>query len=148
SQQNLNINFKAGDISTKNSSKDLAINVKDSAIKGEGAELKIKMGDNGKPNVEVAKGKAFVTDKNKKQTEIHQSEMAGLNDAGIEQINKISVVLKSPENKTFIQTNNTEVRQPFTWEVTGQDLKQEQFELSKVSQFKPESTKVMKAHQA
>ena len=148
SPETLNINFKAGDIAATNSGSDLQINVKDSQIKADGADLKIKTGADAKAQIEVAKGKASITDKNKKKTEIGQSESADLDENGVKQITKISVILKTPLDKTQVRSNLSEISQPFTWEVTDPSLKQEQFEISKDNKFSPEGTKALKGHQA
>jgi hypothetical protein len=148
SQQTLGVNFKAGDILAKNTSQGIEIKVKDSVVKGAGAELKIKTGPDAQASIEVAKGKAVVTDKNKKRTEINQAEQAGFSDNGLEQVSKIAVVLRTPEHRSQIQSNRDDVKHPFTWEVLRADLKEEQLEISKTKFFKPENTKTYKAHQA
>ena len=146
--QSLNLKFKAGDLSTKNSSKNLRINVNDSIIKGEGATISVKTGADSKTSIKVGKGKATLTDKNKKTTEINESELAHVSDQGVEDVNKISVFLKSPENKSITTLSNGDLRQPFIWEVTSPSIKTEQLEISKSPSFKPELTQVYKAHQA
>lgn len=148
SQQSLGINFKAGDILAKSSSTGLDIKIKDSVLRGAGSELKIKAGADSQSSIEVARGRVILTDKNKKQTELNQTEQAGLSTDGLGAISKISVVLKNPEHKTQVQSNRDELRHPFTWEVLRAELKEEQFEISKTKLFKPESTKIFKAHQA
>jgi hypothetical protein len=149
-QQNLNLRFKAGDIAMKNSGSRLEIDVNNSIIKGAGADINIKTSDNGgKANIQVSKGKATVTDKNKKTAQVNQSEEASLIDDDLQEVNQIAVILKSPETKTQIMTSKGTYRQAFTWEVLQTNLKAEQFEISKSNLFKPgASTKIFRAHQA
>ena len=150
SQGSLNLKFKAGDITTRNSGKDLQISVNNSIIKGEGADIKLKESENGaNANIQVSKGKATVTDKNKKSAEVNQSEEAGLINGDLQEINQIAVKLKTPQNRSQILATKGNYRQAFTWEVTRPSLKTEQFEISKTSNFEPGSnTQIYKAHQA
>lgn len=147
--QNLSINFKAGDLSTKNSGKELEIKINDSVVKGAaGADMKLRTGPGSETSIEVAKGKATVTGKDKKTVEISQAERAGLTQTGQTNISRIAVILRTPEHKSKIQSNATTLSQAFTWEVTRPDLNLEQLEVAPNNRFTPDATKIYRGHQA
>lgn len=148
SQNSMNINFKAGDIQTKNSSDKLQVQVKDSIVKGQGADFKIKTNNESSAKIEVTKGKAFIQDKNNKQTQIGENEETSLNEKGAGDVIKIAVQLKSPDNKAQFTSNEKEIKHPFSWTVLNPKIISEYFEISKSSKFAKDQTKVFKAHQA
>ncbi len=147
SLQNLSVNFKAGDISSSQTGKNLEIKVKDSIVKGEGADVKIKANMGADASIEVAKGRATLTDRNKKSVELSQADRAGLSETGVGQVSKIAIVLKSPEHRSKIQSNRSDLKQPFLWEVSGGEIKQEQLEISPDNLFSTDKTKLFKGHQ-
>jgi len=146
-QQALSLQFKAGDLAAKNSGKDLQISVNDSVIKGEGADLKLKRGPDSVTNVQVDKGRATITDKNRHSTEIAQSQQAGVGENGVQEVNQIAVILKTPENRTKLLSNRTNLRQAFTWEVRRSNIKGEQFEIASSPSFDSGNIQIFKAHQ-
>src|SRR5437588_40357 len=83
---------KAGDLAASNSGKNLEIKIKDNVVKGTGADVKIKTGMDNQASIEVAKGKATLTDKNKKSVVLGQAERAGFDEKGIGAVNKIAVI--------------------------------------------------------
>jgi hypothetical protein len=148
SMQNLSINFKAGDITTKNVGKEFEVKVKDSVVRGAGADMKLRTGPDSKTSIEVAKGKATVTGKDLKSFELNQAERIGFDESGVSAVSKIAVVLRTPENKSKIQSNLPNVAQAFTWEVTRPDVRQEQLDISLNSRFTPDTTRSYRGHQA
>ncbi|MBK9294392.1 MAG: FecR domain-containing protein [Oligoflexia bacterium] len=148
SQNNMNINFKAGDLSAKNAGSNVSIKVKDGLVKGFGADFKIKTDSESGAKIEVTKGKATIEDKNNKKTNLNENEETLLDEKGAGDIIKIAVILKSPEDKAQINSNLDSVKHPFTWEVINKKVIQEYFEISKNKNFLKDKTKTFKAHQA
>ncbi|MCC6277191.1 MAG: FecR domain-containing protein [Oligoflexia bacterium] len=147
-QDKLAVDLKAGDLKAKNLGQGFMLKLKDNYVKGSGADLLARTGPDQNTSVSVQKGKAVLTDRNRKETELSEDELAGLGDDGIEEVSKIAVELRLPENKSQVQTNRPDFRQTFTWDVLKPGLTQEYFEISKTPAFKPEETKRWTAHQA
>lgn len=136
SSQDLSVDFKAGDITTKNASEKLTLKVAQNTIQAAGSELKIKSDAQNKARIEVAKGRALLTDRNKKTSILEQANLAGVDETGVNQIQELSVNLLTPEDKTEIDTTNTSFKQVFTWEVTKPQINSETLEISIDKKFK------------
>ncbi|MCB0348295.1 MAG: FecR domain-containing protein, partial [Bdellovibrionales bacterium] len=141
------IDLKLGDFSTKNTSDDLILKVKDTVIKGNQADLFISTDLNNNTQVQVQKGNAVITDKNNQQIQIDRNKLLEINANGKVKSLQTVVLLSSPENNVRLKDPRLQVTYPFTWAVLVDDVKQEILEISSKEDFNDLVTKKVAGHQ-
>ncbi len=149
-QGSLDLKFKTGEVAVENTSPKFQVQVNGNRVATLGASLKIRSDDGGlKTKVTVAKGKATITDKNAKVSNLDQDESTILSDTGTTRLEKNVIQLKSPEDKTEVSSNIPKTMQSFTWAVmVDKTPSPEHFEISSNDKFPKGSTQQILAHQA
>jgi hypothetical protein len=143
----LNVDFKTGDIRTKSTSKNLTIRVNDNVIQAQGADLKLRTDTHKAAQIVVTKGKAALVDSQKRRQELVPENLVNIDQRGQAQTMKIPLVLVSPADKSQIMNPLSEVKVTFYWTVVDKNLREEVLELSSNDTFSDSSTIRVKAHQ-
>ncbi len=141
------IDLKLGDFSTKNTSENVILKVKDTIIQGNQADLFISTDLDNNTQVQVQKGNATITDKNNQQIKIDRNKLLEISANGKVQALQTVVLLSSPENNAKLKDPRLQVSYPFTWAVLVDDVKQETLEISQNEDFSGPTTKLKRGHQ-
>lgn len=144
---NLNVDFKTGDIETKSGDQNLTIKVKDTVLDSKSAELKLSTDSKNNTQIIVTKGTATLTDKNKQKVELATKKVVSVDEKGQAKQIAVALVLNTPKDKVIILDPEKMAQVPFTWTVLDDEQKEEFFELSSKPDF---SIKLFekKGHQA
>lgn len=146
--QAFNIDFKTGEFKTKAKSKNLQIRLKDNILSAQKAQIQIKTGSNKETQIQVAKGRASLFDKQGKRIDLDSQKSAKIDRRGKAESLKVQIVLSSPEDRTEVLNPNRQINYPFTWAALSPNLKREIFEISTNENFTVKRTYKKWAHQA
>jgi hypothetical protein len=144
----LSVDFKTGDIRTKQASKNLTFTLKDTTIQAQGADLKLKSDANKNSQVVVTKGKALMVDGLKNRRDLGPESLLSIDQKGQTQTIAVPLVLLSPADKAQIVSSLEETKFSFTWTVHDRNLREEFLEVSQDPNFLRLKTVTIKAHQA
>jgi hypothetical protein len=147
SSEQLNVNFKTGDISAKGASGNLAIKVKDSTVQAKDAEVKLKTDGSNQTQIQVKKGKAKLIDAQGKNVDLTSEKLAQIDETGRAMARRRLVLLNSPEDNTTLLDPTAKVKVPFTWTTLEKGLKEEILQVSSSIKFEKEKTQQKGAHQ-
>ncbi len=131
----LNVDFKTGDIETKSGSENLSIKVKDTILDSKSAELKLRTDTQNNTQIIVTKGTATLTDKQNKKVDITTKKVVNVDEKGQAKQAAVALVLNTPKDKTSILDPDKTTTYPFTWTMLDDELKEETLEISTKPDF-------------
>lgn len=138
--QNMSVNFKAGDIQAKSGNAKLSIYVNNSTLQAQNAEIKLKTGSDKKAEIIVQKGSATLKGQDNKVTEISKENMLKIDEKGATETFELAVTLNTPKDRAVILDDRDEIKYPFTWNVLNDKVKDQIFEMSSSPQFPKDKT--------
>lgn len=131
----LNVDFKTGDIETKGGANNLSIKVKDTVLDSKSADLKLSTDSKNNTQIVVTKGTATLTDKQNKKVELATKKVVNVDDKGQAKQIAVALILNTPKDRITALDPEKTAQYPFTWTVLDDNLKEETLEISMKPDF-------------
>lgn len=142
------IDFRVGELATKNNSQDLLVKINNTTIEANKADITVRANEKDGTQVEVQKGDIQVTDNNNKTIKIDRNRQLEIDQQGKVKSLETVILLSSPENLSRLKSPQQTLNYPFTWAVLKPEIKKQRFQISTSEDFNKNSTQTKWAHQA